>query len=289
MDQKLFCFGFGYTARHFADRLRADGWHVAGTTRSNEKAAKLRAQNIEAFTWDGGDIDLAWLEDVSAVLISTPPDKSGCPTFRAAKNAITAHAEPIKWIGYLSTNGVYGDHDGAWVDETSGLRGQSPRALSRIEAEQQWLSLEVKTPVTIFRLPGIYGPGRSAFDTIRTGKAKRIYKDGQVFSRMHVSDIASALADSLSMLQQHEIYNLADDEPAPPQDVISFACELLGVTPPPLVPIEQAGLSEMAKSFYADNKRVSNARMKATLKTRLDYPTYREGLKALLKHHKEES
>lgn len=188
-------------------------------------------------------------------------------------------------IGYLSTNGVYGDHGGAVVDENSALLATSTRGLARIAAEAAWrdFALAHSHPLVIFRLPGIYGPGRSAFDQIREGRAQRIFKAGQVFSRMHVDDIAGAVAASLERPEAGALFNLADDEPAPPQDVIDYACRLVGVEPPPLIPIEEAQLSEMARSFYADNKRVSNALMKSALGLSLRYPTYREGLSAILK------
>jgi nucleoside-diphosphate-sugar epimerase len=282
-ENKLLCLGFGYTARFFADRLREQGWRIAGTTRSQDKLQALRDQGLEALHWQGGAVDPSWLGDVDALLISTPPSEEGCPSFVAASEAISKRAKQFRWIGYLSTNGVYGDHDGAWVDETSELRAASPRALRRIDAEKSWEALAAQhgLPLIVFRLPGIYGPGRSAIDTVREGKAKRIYKEGQVFSRMHVEDIAAALNASMEKPLLHSLYNLADDEPAPPQDVIEYACKLLSVDPPPLIPLEEADLSPMAKSFYADNKRVSNQRLKDALDFDLRYPSYREGLDAI--------
>ncbi len=286
---KLLCLGYGYTARAFAALKRAEGWRIAGTTTSPEKVAAMKGDGVEAHVWSGGGFDASWLDSVDAILVSTPPGDAGCPAFNAASAAIAERAKQFRWIGYLSTNGVYGDYDGAWVSEESDLRATSPRALRRIEAEQTWLALAEANnlPLIVFRLPGIYGPGHSAIDTVRAGKAKRIYKEGQVFSRMHVDDIAAALAASMEKPQTHHLYNLADDEPAPPQDVIEYACALLGVDPPPLVAIEDADLSPMAKSFYADNKRVSNQRLKDALGISLKYPTYREGLKAILAAEKE--
>jgi nucleoside-diphosphate-sugar epimerase len=217
-------------------------------------------------------------------LVSTPPTENGCPALNTIKAAASNTKLGVKWLAYLSTNGVYGNHDGAWVDETSELRATSVRATRRAAAENAWRAFadQFDLPLIIFRLPGIYGPGRSAIDSIREGKAKRIYKKGQVFSRMHVDDIASALAASMERPGAYDLYNLADNEPAPPQDVVEYACQLLGVEPPPLVSIEDANLSDMAKSFYADSKRVSNKRMKETLGVTLQYPSYREGLKAIL-------
>ena len=282
----LFCFGYGYTAKALARRLAPQGWTIAGTTRSPEKAETMTAAGVGAHVWDGGAIDASWLDGATAVLISTAPNAGGCPAHAAAREALAARRERVSWIGYLSTNGVYGDHGGAWVDEDSNLFPTTERARRRIRAEADWAGFgaEHVMPVTIFRLPGIYGPGRSAIDTVRAGTARRIYKEGQVFSRCHVDDIAAALAASIAAPQIHDLYNIADDEPAPPQDVIEYACTLLGVEPPPLVPLEDANLSEMGKSFYADNKRVSNKRMKEALGIALAYPTYREGLEAILRN-----
>ncbi len=279
----LFCFGYGYTAAALAWRLAADGWQITGTTTTQEKARAMNDKGVKVHVWKDGGFDPAWLDGASAILVSLPPGEKGCPAFHAASEAIIARREAIEWIGYLSTNGVYGDHDGAWVDETSDLLPTSDRARWRIAAEADWAGLAVAwmMPLIVFRLPGIYGPGRSALDKVRAGKAKRIFKEGQVFSRMHVDDIAAALAASMENPRAHDLYNLADDEPAPPQDVVDYACKLLGVDPPPLIPIDEADLSDMAKSFYADNKRVSNARMKEALGVTLKYPTYREGLRAI--------
>lgn len=287
-QQKLLCLGYGYTARALAALLSGEGWRIAGTTAKAEKAAAMTATGAQALLWPEKAFDPNWLAATDAILISTPPDDEGCPSFRASAAAIAARRGQIRWIGYLSTNGVYGDYQGAWVDEESALRAASKRSKNRIRAEQEWREFSVteNLPVTIFRLPGIYGPGRSAIDTVRAGKAKRIFKSGQVFSRMQVEDIAGALAASLEKPARHNLYNLADDEPAPPQDVIEYACTLLGVEPPPLTPIEEADLSPMAKSFYADNKRVSNQRMKDALIPRLKYPTYREGLEAIFRSEK---
>ncbi len=285
MTNRLFIFGYGYTARALVRKLReGDGWSVAGTTRSPERAAAIAAEGVEPIVWDNDAFDADALSNATHILISTPPDKDGCPALNAASDAVAARAGAIRWIGYLSTNGVYGDHDGAWVDETSELRGQSARAKRRIAAEAAWRAFSQAhgIPVVIFRLPGIYGPGRSAVDTVRNGTARRIYKEGQVFSRMHVDDIAAALAASIDRPGAGDLFNLADDAPAPPQDVVAYACDLLGVEPPPLVPIEKADLSDMAKSFYTDNKRVSNRRMKDALGVTLAYPTFRDGLKAIL-------
>ncbi len=283
-DKKLFCLGYGYVAAALARRLKLEGWQIAGTTTSEEKAGAMRESGIEAHHWQGDHFNPAWLDGADAILISTPPGKKGCPAFYAASDAIIERREGIKWIGYLSTNGVYGDHNGALVDETSDLKPTSERARARIAAEAEWAGLGVAwlLPLIFFRLPGIYGPGRSALDTVRAGKARRIFKEGQVFNRMHVDDIAAALAASMENPRIHDLYNLADDDPSPPQDVIDYACRLLNVAPPPLTPLDEADISDMAKSFYSDNKRVSNARTKEALGVTLKYPTYREGLDALM-------
>lgn len=282
MTNRLFIFGYGYTSAALARRLRQDGdWSIAATTRSAEKADTMSTDGVEPVIWNNAFAG-APLTGATHILVSTPPGEEGCPALNAA--AIAAHSNDTQWIGYLSTNGVYGDHGGAWVDETSNLRGTSVRARRRIAAEEDWRRFAEThaTPLVIFRLPGIYGPGRSALDTVRAGTAKRIYKAGQVFSRMHVNDIAAALAASMARPEAGDLFNLADDEPAPPQDVVEYASTLLGVEPPPLVPLDEANLSDMAKSFYADNKRVSNQCMKEVLGVRLACPTYREGLKAIL-------
>ena len=284
MDKNaLFCLGYGYTAKALARRLGSRGWRIAGATRSPEKAVTMGAEGVEPVIWDGA-FPVEALAGATHILVSTPPGEDGCPALNAAGDAIAAHSSGVQWIGYLSTNGVYGDHGGAWVNEDSELRGASPRALRRIAAEESWrqFSAARAIPLVIFRLPGIYGPSRSAIDTVRAGTAKRIYKAGQVFSRMHVDDIAAALAASMIHPKAGNLFNLADDEPAPPQDVIEYASVLLGVEPPPLVSLKDANLSDMAKSFYTDNKRVSNQRMKEALDVTLRHPTYREGLKAIL-------
>jgi len=286
-DKTLFCFGCGYTARAFAALLSAEGWSIAGTTRSLEIASTLTGLGIEPVIWEDA-LPEDTLDGATALLISTPPGDDGCPALTVAHDAIAARKHEIRWIGYLSTNGVYGDYDGVWVNEASDLKPTTDRARRRIKAEEAWRAFgaEHVLPVVIFRLPGIYGPGRSALDTVRTGKAKRLYKEGQVFSRAHVDDIATALRASLDNPTVGDLFNIADDEPAPPQEVVEYACTLLGVDPPPLTPIENADISDMARSFYRDNKRVSNQRMKEILKIDLIYPSYREGLTALLDEEK---
>lgn len=285
MKNRLFIFGLGFTASALTKQLRGPDWSIAATTRSPEKLARISAAGVEPVLWDGGKFRADALEERTHILVSTPPNESGCPALQATGEMIAQRAKNIAWLAYLSTNGVYGDHGGAWVDETSEVHATSPRSLRRLEAEAGWTKLAARheLPLIIFRLPGIYGPGRSAIETVRAGEARRVFKDGQVFSRMHVDDIAAALAASMKAPGKHPLYNLADDEPAPPQDVVEYACKLLGAPVPPLVSIEDADMSAMAKSFYADNKRVSNERMKSAFSFSLKYPTYREGLDAILR------
>ena len=291
MPQKtLLCLGYGYTAKHLATVLAGKAWRIIGTTRSQKKAQQLVQTGVAPLVWEAG-ADLHLEEPCSAILISTPPGENGCPSLRAISPLLRSLESPPTWIAYLSTNGVYGDHDGDWVNEDSPRLATSIRGRRRIKAEDDWLSLgrDLEIPVKIFRLPGIYGPGRSALDTVRAGNAKRIYKEGQVFNRAHVDDIATVIRASIDQPSEGEIFNIADDDPAPPQDVIAYACDLLGAPVPPLIPIEEANLSEMATSFYRDNKRVYNKRMKELLNADLNYPSYKEGLKAIFSSEKEVS
>ncbi|MEE2922308.1 MAG: SDR family oxidoreductase [Pseudomonadota bacterium] len=271
----LFVFGLGYSALRLAERLKARGTTVAGTVRSEDKAAALRADGVRAEVWNGQG--LPDIPDGAHWLVTLPPDEAGCPAARVA-----TYAEPgAASVTYLSTTGVYGDLGGGWAMEWSPVNPGSDRARARVLAEQQWMDA-TDGAARIVRLPGIYGPGRSPFGKLREGKAHRAVKPGQVFSRVHVDDIACGLEALLDRPDLHGIFHLCDDLPAPPQDVTAFAADLLQLTPPPEVPFEAAGLSHMAKSFYAECKRVSNARAKAALGWRPLYPTYREGLRAVL-------
>lgn len=279
----LFCFGLGYSARRLADRLLAMGWRVSGTCRSVEKQRALAACGIEAHLFDrdhplpGAD---ALLSGVTDLLGSVPPDAAGDPVIDCHAAAIDRAAESLRWIGYLSTTGVYGDCAGAWVDEASPLRPSGERGLRRVVAERQWLAR--RQPAHLFRLAGIYGPGSSALDTVREGRARRVIKPGQVFSRIHVDDIANVLLASMARPRPGAAYNVCDDDPAPPADVITHACRLLGVDPPPEIPYDRADLSPMARSFYDDNKRVRNDRIRNELGVVLAFPDYRSGLAAIL-------
>ncbi len=282
---RLFCFGLGYSAMVLARRLIAKHWRVAGTVRSPEKAKALAAEGIEAFVFERGRVlDPAALAGTTHLLSSVPPDEKGDPVLDALGSDLL-RLEGVKWTGYLSTTGVYGDRGGEWVDERAALRPAGKRGAARVAAEDAWRALgRVGHKVHVFRIAGIYGPGRSALDTVREGRAKRVVKPGQVFGRIHVDDIATVLEASLAKPEADAIYNVADDDPAPPQDVIAYACALLGVEAPPEIPYDIAAkdMSEMARSFYAESKRVSNRKIKEELGVRLAYPDYRKGLQALL-------
>lgn len=281
----LFVFGLGYSAMAFASALRETGTRISATCRSAEKQAALIAQGIDAHMFDRDHpLDMAGkaaLTQASHLLSSVPPDDQGDPVIdRHAPDILKA--TPFDWIGYLSTTGVYGDCDGDWVDETAPMAPSGTRGQRRVDAEAAWFALAQAGPVHSFRLAGIYGPGRSALDTVRQGRARRVVKPGQVFSRIHIDDITNILLASAARPNPGAAYNCCDDEAAPPQDVITYACELLGVTPPPEIPFEEADLSPMAKSFYRDNKRVSNKRIKDELGVTLRWPNYRDALVAML-------
>lgn len=273
----LLVLGYGYTAAALAERLLPQGWQIIGTTREADKLAAMQAQGVEALLWP---CDLAEVcARATHILASAAPDANGDPFLQAALSQIETSA--AEWLGYLSTTAVYGDHAGAWVDENTPVTPQSLRAVLRVLAEKQWLALA--PPAHIFRLAGIYGPGRGPFQKVREGTARRIIKPGQVFSRIHVDDIALALEASLNHPNPGRIYNVCDDDPAPPEDVIGHAATLLGLPVPPEVPYEAADLSPMARSFYGESKKVSNARLRHELAVDLRYPTYREGLAELLR------
>lgn len=281
---RLFCFGIGFTAQALLRQVLPAGWSVAGTARSDAKCAALDAEDLHMIRFDGtAPLPAGALDGVTHVLVSVPPGEAGDPVLRHHGTDIAA-LPGLKWVGYLSTTGVYGDRGGAWVDEDTPIAPDIDRSARRAEAERGWLDLGRSTgaPVHIFRLAGIYGPGRSAVDNLRAGTALRIVKPGQVFCRIHVEDIAQVLLASMARPNPGRIYNVADDEPAPPQDVITYAADLMGIAPPPEVPFEEAPLSPMARTFYRDSKRVKNQRIRQELGVRLKYPTYREGLRSLV-------
>lgn len=276
----LFCFGLGYTARALARSLLARQWSVSGTSRDAD--SMMPGVTIHRFDGEGG-LPADALDGISHVLVSAPPDNRGDPFLRCCKHELISRAGQFAWVGYLSTTGVYGDHGGGWVDEDTTRAPSSDRARARAAAEDGWLALQRDhgLPVHLFRLAGIYGPGRNQIAAVLSGSAKRIIKHDQVFSRIHVDDIVGVLEASMARPDPGRIYNVADDEPAPPQDVVAFAAELLGRPPPHEIAFDDADLSPMARSFYNESKRVSNARIKRELGYALRYPTYREGLRAL--------
>lgn len=282
---RLFCFGLGYSALALARLLATEDWTIAGTSRSAERKSALAAQGFAAELFDRDrQLSAAALHRATHILVSVPPDPAGDPVLDLCGEAISA-LPGLDWVGYLSTTGVYGDRGGGWVDEASVLLPSGERGRRRVHAEQKWLDLwrRLGVPVHIFRLAAIYGPDRNPFAALRTGSAKRIDKLGQVFSRIHVEDLAHVLRASIARPRPGAVYNVCDDEPASPAAVIAYAAELLGLRPPPLLPFEAAGLSPMAKSFYDDNKRVVNRLIKTELGVRLRYPDYRSGLQAILR------
>lgn len=280
MTHTLLSFGHGYSARALTSLLQPQGWRIIATTRSAEKAQALAATGVEALIWPGTDMTEA-IQSADQILISAGPDGDGDPVLTQWRDVIAKQAAQLRWVGYLSTTGVYGDHGGGWVDENTPLQPSTKRGQYRKDAEEGWGAIP-DLPLHIFRLAGIYGPGRGPFAKVRNGTARRIIKKDQVFSRTHVEDIAQILAASIAQPNPGAAYNVCDNDPAPPQDVIGHAAELLGLPIPEAVPFETAEMSPMARSFYAENKKVRNDRIKDELGVVLKYPTYREGLAALL-------
>ncbi len=278
---RLFCFGLGYSACTLAAELGREGWRIAGTVRG--ESDNLQSLGYEIFQFDGA----APMRDLQSALAGSTHILSSVPPGPAGDAVLRFHAADIEllstleWVGYLSTTGVYGDHNGGWVDEISALQPTGERGRRRVAAETGWRDLNTDASVQVFRLAGIYGPGRSALDTVRQGRARRIVKPDQVFSRIHVDDIAQVLRASIARPNSDAAYNVCDDEAAPPQDVIAFACALVGIDPPPEIAFEDAELSDMARSFYRDNKRVSNKRIKEELGVALKWPNYRDALREM--------
>jgi len=278
MTNTLFSFGHGYSAQALSRTLAPQGWRIFGTTRDIEGATAIRTSGAEPLIWPG---EQPYLDGVTHLLISTAPNEDGDPVLAALGDEIAKRAGQLKWVGYLSTTAVYGDHQGDWVDETTPPTPTAKRGRWRMLAEEQWSGIP-GLPVHIFRLAGIYGPGRGPFSKLKRSGLRRIIKPGQVFSRIHVTDIAQVLAASMMAPNPGSIYNVCDDEPVPPQDVIGYAAELQGLPLPPAVPYDEADLTPMARSFYNENKRVRNDLIKEELGVQLLYPNYRVGLEALM-------
>lgn len=277
MQKTLLCLGIGYSAQALAELLAPRGWKIMGTTRDALIAEALHEKGYEIFAPDS--IPERAFNEVTHMLHSIPPAKEGDRVLAQYRKQI--ETADLEWLGYLSTTGVYGHHNGAWVDETTSINPVTDRQQRRAETEVAFLKLK-NVPSHVFRLAGIYGPGRSVIDDIQAGQARRIDKPGQVFSRIHVEDIARTLRASIESPSPGETYNVCDDEPCPAHEVVTYACEKMNVTSPPLIPFEQAELSEMGKEFYSSNRRVSNAKIRGKLGVQLLYPTYREGINALL-------
>ena len=276
----LLCIGLGYTAQVFAARVAAEGWHAIGTAKTDDGAARIATLGYEALAFDGSAPSEALrsaLGRATHILVSAPPDAAGDPLLRHHARDLS---RATSWVGYLSTVGVYGDHGGAWVDEATMPKPVSARSRWRLAAEQAWLDLAKQTGIRteIFRLAGIYGPGRGPLESVRKGTARAIVKPGQVFNRIHVEDIANVLAATIARPAAHTIYNLADDEPAPPQDVLAYAARLLELPAPPSIDFATADLTPMARSFYSECKRISIARLIEAFDLTLAYPTYRDGM-----------
>ena len=274
----LLSFGHGYSAQALK-RLLPDDWTVIGTTRSADKAARLLADGVDPRVWPGADMRPA-LDCATHLLISAAPNEEGDPVLQHLGGEILSRADTFEWVGYLSTTGVYGDHSGDWVDEDAPLTPATKRGQLRVKAEAEWRAMGL--PLHIFRLAGIYGPGRGPFAKVRNGTARRIIKQGQVFSRTHVEDIAQVLWASINRPNPGAAYNVCDDDPAPPEDVIAYAAKLLNLPIPPAEDFETAEMTPMARSFYAESKKVKNDRIKDELGVILKYPDYRSGLDALL-------
>jgi nucleoside-diphosphate-sugar epimerase len=280
---RLFCFGLGYCAERLIARDAT--WRVSGALRDPERASALRRRGVDAFAFEAAHPEAAMLGALGTaqlLLVSAPPGPAGDPALQGLRAEIAA-AGDLKRVVYLSSVGVYGDHGGGWVDETSPPAPTSPRARLRLAAEDEWRAFGrgERVPVDILRLAGIYGPARNALVKLRAGAARRVVKPGHVFNRIHVDDIVEIIRRIVERAEVGETWNVADEEPAPPQDVVAFAAGLLGVAPPPAEALESAALSPMARSFYTDNRRVAVDKLRRELGYRWLYPTYREGLRAL--------
>jgi nucleoside-diphosphate-sugar epimerase len=284
----LFCFGLGYTALALACRLLGEGWRVSGTCRGLDTQRRLGEGGIEAYLFDRErplEAPTALLDAATDILVSVPPDAEGDPVLDRHRRDLMLLTR-LRWLGYLSTTGVYGDTGGGTVDEDAPPKPTLDRSRRRVRAENRWLELAAShaVPVHVFRLAGIYGPGRSVIDRIRAGDARRIDRPGHLFSRIHVEDAASVLRASMARPNPGRVYNVADDEPAEPSAVVDYGCRLLGLPPPPLEELDSAAgrMSPMALSFWNDSRRVDNTRIKRELAVQLRYPSYRLGLAAIV-------
>jgi len=281
---RLLSFGHGYSAQALADILLPLGWQIRATTRSKEKFNKIKKPGILVRLWSDQSLfdDLDW---ATHLLISIAPDKYEDLVLKEFREKIIKNIKQFKWVGYLSTTGVYGNHDGGWVDEEEKLIPSTLRGQYRVDAEKEWLRLfkVYNLPLHIFRLAGIYGPGRGPFSKVKSGLARRVIKKNQLFSRIHVEDIAQTLNASILEPNPGAIYNVCDNHPAPPEEVISYAAQLLGLPNPPKVKFEDADMTDMARSFYLESKKVRNDKIKNELGVLLKYPNYKVGLRALIK------
>jgi len=285
----LLCFGYGYVAETLSETLRLKDWTIIGTTTDSDKAEEMRQNGIKPIIFDHNhpiSAPFETLKDITHILISIPPNERGDLVYDLHREDIV-DMKNLEWMGYLSTTGIYGNRDGTWVSETSEPAPTSRRGSLRHMAEKQWQSLEDECPLHIFRLSGIYGPGRSALNSVRNYEPKRIDKPGHAFNRIHIADIVQTLVASINQPKPSEVYNLADDAPVPSHEVIAYACTILGVNVPPLTSFEDADLAPIVKSFYKDNKRVRNSKIKSDLGVKLFYPNYKTGLDACYEAEKE--
>jgi len=282
----LFCFGLGYSAQFLAKRLIPKNWLVSGSYRDSKAITSIKKIGVSAYLYDGKSVSPKILDAIhkaTHILISIPPQKSGDVVLQHC-GSIFLKSKHLKWVGYISSTGVYGDSKGEWVDESSPLKPITSRGQRRVEVESDWLKLQkdYNLPVVIFRCVGIYGPERNLLVSIQQGRAKNINKPGLMFSRIHVEDLVQTFEAPMQNIRPGEIYNVSDDYPSPPSKTIEYACSLLNIKPPRPISYESAVLSEITRSFYQANKRVSNKKIKKELGVNLHYPDYRVGLKALL-------
>lgn len=290
-NKHLFCFGFGYTASYLSQHLKQFGWQVSGTTTSEEKCVEMEECGVHSYLFDSTQPlcdALQCLSDVTHILISIPPNIRGDLVYDMYEHDLR-RLKNLEWVGYLSSTGIYGNRDGGWVGEDDMVAPTSKRGSERFKAENQWLKLFEKYdfPVEIFRLAGIYGPGRSALDSVRMGTARRIEKKGHKFNRIHIDDIVQTLIAAMNKPHAGAIYNVSDDMPVPSHEVIAYACELLGMDVPPVIPYEQVDLAPIVRSFYKENKAIKNDKIKEVLGVELLHADYRDGLRSCLSFEKE--